>query len=54
MSFLLECPNCGLREVAGFTFDGEVHPRPTARPTRGELHAYVYFRHNVAGPLERW
>lgn len=54
MSFLLECPNCGLREVAEFTFGGEVHPRPAAAPTARELHAYVYFRRNAAGPQVEW
>jgi heterotetrameric sarcosine oxidase delta subunit len=54
MSFLLECPNCGLREVAEFTFGGEVHPRPAAAPTARELNAYVYFRRNAAGPQIEW
>ncbi len=54
MSFLLECPNCGVREVTDFGFGGETSPRPRSRPTFRELNAYNYFRRNVAGVQREW
>lgn len=54
MSFLLQCPNCGLRDVNEFRFQGEVTTRPTGRPSQRELSAYVYFRENVAGVQREW
>jgi sarcosine oxidase subunit delta len=54
VSFLLDCPNCGTREVTDFGFGGEVSARPGARPTPRELNAYVYFRRNVAGVQREW
>jgi heterotetrameric sarcosine oxidase delta subunit len=54
MSFVLTCPNCGVREVTDFRFGGEVSSRPTRRPSAAELHAYNYFRRNVAGVQREW
>ena len=54
MSFLLECPHCGPRDVAEFHFQGEVTRRPGPSPTRRELSEYVYFRDNVAGVQREW
>jgi heterotetrameric sarcosine oxidase delta subunit len=54
MTFLLECPNCGLRDVYEFHYQGEVTRRPSARPTQRELSDYVYFRTNVAGVQREW
>lgn len=54
MSFVLTCPNCGTREVTDFGFGGEVSSRPTERPTRRELNAYVYLRRNAAGRQREW
>jgi sarcosine oxidase subunit delta len=54
MSFLLTCPNCGVREVTDFGYGGEVSPRPKSRPSRRELNAYNYFRRNVAGVQREW
>ena len=54
MSFLLTCPNCGVREVTDFGFGGEVTSRPAAHPDRRELNAYNYFRRNVAGVQQEW
>lgn len=54
MSFQLECPNCGLREVADFVFGGEVARRPTGSVTLRELSAYNYLRRNVAGVQREW
>ena len=54
MSFLLECPHCGLRDVNEFKFQGEVTRRPRTTPTLRELTDYVYFRDNVAGVQREW
>ncbi len=54
MSFLLTCPNCGVREVTDFGFGGEVSSRPPAHPSFRELNAYNYFRRNVAGVQREW
>jgi len=55
MSFLLTCPNCGVREVTDFGFGGESSPRPTERPASlRELGDYTYFRRNVAGVQREW
>lgn len=54
MSFLLQCPHCGVREVTDFGYGGELSPRPRSRPTERELNAYNYFRENVAGVQREW
>ncbi len=54
MSFVLECPNCGVREVADFAFGGEVSTRPRETPSFRELCEYNYFRRNVAGVQREW
>ena len=54
MSFLLTCPNCGVREVTDFAFGGEIASRPTSSPSWRELNAYNYFRKNVAGVQREW
>ncbi|MFL5928135.1 MAG: sarcosine oxidase subunit delta [Gaiellaceae bacterium] len=54
MSFLLDCPHCGPRDVAEFHYQGEVTRRPTSPPTLRELTDYVYFRDNVAGVQREW
>ena len=54
MSFLLECPHCGLRDVNEFKFQGEMTRRPRTKPTLRELTDYVYFRDNAAGPHREW
>ena len=54
MSFLLTCPNCGVREVTDFSFGGEIASRPKGRPSRRELNTYNYFRENVAGVQREW
>jgi heterotetrameric sarcosine oxidase delta subunit len=54
MSFVLECPNCGVREVTDFGFGGEVSARPKSRPSFRELNTYNYFRRNVAGVQREW
>jgi heterotetrameric sarcosine oxidase delta subunit len=54
MSFLLTCPNCGVREVTDFGYGGEISARPTERPTLRELGRYNYFRRNPAGVQREW
>ena len=54
VSFLLTCPNCGVREVTDFGYGGEVTVRPASRPGRRELNTYNYFRRNVAGVQREW
>jgi heterotetrameric sarcosine oxidase delta subunit len=54
MSFLLECPHCGPRDVNEFRFQGEVTRRPRSAPSLDELTDYVYFRDNVAGIQREW
>lgn len=54
MSFLVRCPDCGLREVAEYSFGGESNKRPPADGTTTELARYLFFRSNVAGPQVEW
>ena len=54
MSFVLSCPNCGVREVTDFGFGGEVTKRPQGHPSQRELNEYNYFRDNVAGVQREW
>jgi heterotetrameric sarcosine oxidase delta subunit len=54
MSFLLTCPNCGVREVTDFGFGGEISARPPAHPSFRELNTYNYFRRNTAGVQREW
>jgi sarcosine oxidase subunit delta len=54
MTFVLECPACGPRDVYEFRYQGEVTRRPAASPTQHDLSAYVYFRDNVAGVQREW
>jgi heterotetrameric sarcosine oxidase delta subunit len=54
MSFLIDCPSCGPRDVNEFAYAGEVTARPRERPSLRELTAYVYLRRNVAGIQREW
>lgn len=54
MSFLLTCPNCGLRDVNEFAYAGEVTTRPVGGASLRELTGYVYLRRNVAGVQREW
>lgn len=54
MSYLLTCPNCGVREVTDFGFGGEISPRPKQKPTTRELNTYNYFKVNTAGVQREW
>jgi heterotetrameric sarcosine oxidase delta subunit len=52
--FLVACPHCGPREATEFAYGGEIVRRPTERPSRRELSAYLYFRANPAGVQREW
>jgi heterotetrameric sarcosine oxidase delta subunit len=54
VSYVLTCPNCGVREVTDFAFGGELNPRPRQTPSLRELGEYNYFRDNVAGVQREW
>jgi heterotetrameric sarcosine oxidase delta subunit len=52
MSFLLECPHCGLRPVGEFAYGGELG---TAQSASHSLAAELYLRDNVEGAQrEAW
>jgi heterotetrameric sarcosine oxidase delta subunit len=54
MSFLLTCPNCGVREVTDFGYGGEIARRPKERPSFRELNTYNYFKVNTTGVQREW
>ena len=54
MTFLLECPNCGPRDVYEFRFGGERQTRPGPDASREAWTEYLYFRTNTAGPQIEW
>ena len=54
MSFLLNCPNCGERNVNEFRFGGEVTVRPTPEASENEWTSYLYSRVNTAGVQREW
>src|SRR3954454_12681440 len=54
MSYVLTCPNCGVREVTDFAYGGELNPRPKSSPSLRELGEYNYFRRNIAGVQQEW
>ncbi|MCH8222863.1 MAG: sarcosine oxidase subunit delta [Chloroflexi bacterium] len=51
---MLNCPNCGQRNVYDFRFGGEVLARPEPGATNDELTAYLYSRENADGPQREW
>ena len=54
MSFLLNCPNCGDRNVNEFHFGGEAASRPAPDAGREQWASYLYSRKNVAGVSREW
>ena len=54
MSFLLNCPNCGKRNVHEFRFGGESTVRPAPDASQDEWARYFYSRANVAGVQREW
>lgn len=51
---LLECPNCGPRNVTEFRNGGEVQTRPSADPDSQAWTRYLYQRNNPLGWLHEW
>lgn len=53
---MLECPNCGARNVQEFRYGGEYHPRPAHPQTTDDAawSAYLYMRRNRLGPQKEW
>ena len=54
MTFLIDCPNCGLREALEFSFGGEATMRAGPSASDRELSAALYFRRNVDGWQTEW
>ncbi len=54
MAFLLNCPNCGARNVYDFRFGGEVLTRPEPDADNDVLTEYLYFRENADGEQREW
>ncbi|MGI8826649.1 MAG: sarcosine oxidase subunit delta [Chloroflexota bacterium] len=54
MSFLLPCPNCGMRSVDEFRFGGEMRASPEGDTSAEAWRAYLYERANVDGPQQEW
>ncbi len=54
MAFLLNCPNCGDRNVLDFRFGGETLSRPGKEASSQERIQYYYFRKNEAGVQQEW
>jgi len=54
--FLIDCPNCGLRNVAEFRWGGEFNPRPQhGEQLPDEAWAdYLYMRDNARGVVREW
>lgn len=53
---LLDCPNCGLRNVQEFRFGGEYNPRPAApmKTSNANWTNYIFMRDNKVDVQEEW
>lgn len=54
---LLNCPNCGKRNVNEFRYGGEVRSRPPVGdtiPDASDWSGYLYLRANPMGTLREW
>jgi len=51
---LLDCPNCGARNVNEFRYGGELSKRPGPEPSAVEWATYLYMRENPLGNLREW
>ena len=53
---LLECPNCGSRNVLEFRFGGEYNPRPKTPLTTDDTAwtDYIFMRDNKVGVQKEW
>ncbi len=53
---LLDCPNCGPRNVSEFRYGGEVNPRPSDPGATADdaWTDYLYMRANVSDEQTEW
>jgi heterotetrameric sarcosine oxidase delta subunit len=51
---LLECPNCGPRNISEFRYGGEARPRPAPDADKDRWTDYVYLRNNPQDDLKEW
>ena len=54
MTFVLECPACGPRDVYEFRFGGEIQKRPTPGSDQRTWAEYLYSRTNIDGVERAW
>lgn len=54
MAFLVNCPNCGDRNVYEFRFGGEIVRRPEPSDDAAVWMKYFYARRNTAGEQKEW
>ncbi len=54
MAFLINCPNCGFRDVQEYRFGGEVQLRPTPEESHDSWTSFLYDRYNKAGNQKEW
>lgn len=56
MVLILECPNCGARNVQEFRYGGEYNPRPVDPGAVDDRTwtTYVYMRRNRLGRQKEW
>ena len=54
MAFLINCPNCGERDVNEFRFGGEFSVRPKPGADSGQWASYLYSKKNAAGMQREW
>jgi heterotetrameric sarcosine oxidase delta subunit len=54
--FLIDCPNCGERNVDEFHWHGEVNPRPEDGEalSAAEFADYLYMRKNTPDVIREW
>ncbi|MFQ5795913.1 MAG: sarcosine oxidase subunit delta [Candidatus Bipolaricaulia bacterium] len=54
--FLIDCPNCGKRNVNEFHCGGEVNPRPQAGEQLSDIEwvEYLYMHDNPLGMIQEW
>jgi sarcosine oxidase subunit delta len=52
---LIDCPNCGSRNISEFRYGGEINKRPPMNEiTPHEWAEYVFMRDNPLGVLKEW
>ena len=54
MSFLLDCPNCGKRQVSEFAFGNEFVTRPSQEEAFEAWTDYVFMKENIRGKQIEW